>query len=82
MIDFLVKIYFFSRLSATQKYQEGKDLLFQADKLMAMVHAAKMDATNSNTKINDLINKAEQLYDQLAKFHADFADVGEQDTSG
>ena len=49
---------------------------------MAMVHAAKMDATNSNTKINDLINKAEQLYDQLAKFHADFADVGEQDTSG
>merc|ERR1712176_179807 len=58
-----------SRASADRRYKEGKTLLDQADRLMAMVHGAKQNAQSDNEKINALILKAEQLYNQLNKFH-------------
>ena len=41
---------------------------------MAMVHGAKQEAQSDNDKINALILKAEQLYNQLNKFHNQFHD--------
>ena len=57
----------------------------QADRLMAMVHGAKQNAQSDNEKINALILKAEQLYNQLNKFHNQFHDSlenGQGDENG
>lgn len=46
---------------------------------MAMVHAAKMDSDLSNDKINELIAKAEALFVQLSKFHAEYSGISNLD---
>merc|ERR1712048_1147800 len=65
-----------SRANAQVKYEKGKVLLDSADKLMAMVHGAKENAQEDNQKINDLIRKAESLYNQLEEFHSNFSPKG------
>ena len=52
---------------AEERYEEGKKLLQAADRLMAMVHAAKMQAEESDQSIKDLIKKAEHIHKQLSE---------------
>lgn len=73
---------FFSRASAERRYREGKTLLDQADRLMAMVHGAKQNAQEDNEKINALMAKAQQLYEQLDRFHTQFANPDTTDFDG
>ena len=46
-------------------YDEGKTLLDQADRLMAIVHAARAEARENDAGIHKLIKMATHLIDQI-----------------
>ena len=64
----------FSVEEAEAEYEKGRKLLETADKLMAMVHAAKMEAEQYDDKIIGLVEKAEAIYKQLSELAQQFGD--------
>lgn len=64
----------FSVDEAEAEYEKGRKLLETADKLMAMVHAAKMEAEQYDDKIIGLVEKAEAIYSQLSELAQQFGD--------
>jgi hypothetical protein len=56
-------------------YNEGKGLLDQADRLLAIVHAAREDASDSSDGIKAIIQKAEHLIDLIQNKYQSYAQV-------
>ena len=56
-------------ISSQELYEEGSILQKQADLLMAQVHAAKLDVTTSNSRINDIFKKAKTVIEMIKNAH-------------